>query len=259
MLRIIQSNRMEALQTQFNAVLALAPLDSLFKKEVVLVQSPGMSQWLKIGICETVGVSAQIDFPLPSSFIWRLYQSLLSDIPNESAFNKPNLAWKIVSLLPNCLTLPDYEPLKKYLEDDSDGPKCFSLCEKIADVFDQYLMYRPDWLALWEEGHDALPDTDVSAAPWQPDLWRKLVHYTNELGQSPWHRANMHRNLLTAIETAPSHLLPERISIFGISALPPSQIEIFNALAKRTDVLLYLFNPSEHYWGDLTDEKTLAK
>lgn len=259
MLRIIQSNRMEALQTQFNAVIKHAPLDSLFKKEVVLVQSPGMSQWLKIGLCEDLGVAAQIDFPLPSSFIWRLYQQLLENIPAESAFNKPNLAWKISAILPACLSDPLYEPLARYLEDDQDGLKSFMLSEKIADVFDQYLMYRPNWLEIWESGIDELNDTDVESAPWQPDLWRKLVSHTANLGQSPWHRANMHKSLLDAIATAPLAKLPERISVFGISALPPSQLEIINQLASRIDVLLYFFNPSDSYWGDLVDEKTQAK
>ncbi|CCQ11748.1 Exodeoxyribonuclease V gamma chain [Pseudoalteromonas luteoviolacea B = ATCC 29581] len=250
---------MEALQTQFNAVIELAPLDSIFKSEVVLVQSPGMSQWLKIGLSQHIGVAAQIDFPLPSSFIWRLYQSLLDDVPRESAFNKANLAWKIHSLLPDCLGLSHFESLKHYLDDDQDALKRYMLAEKIADVFDQYLMYRPDWLALWESGQDRLNDTDVSIAPWQPDLWRKVVHYTKTLGQSHWHRANMHESLLSAIDTAPQSKFPDRISIFGISALPPAQLEVMEKLSRRTEVLIYLFNPSEHYWGDLLDEKTHAK
>ena len=74
MLNIIQSNRMEALQAQFHQLLKVSPLQSPFDKEVVLVQSPGMSQWLKIGLSESLGVAAQVDFPLPSSFIWQLYQ-----------------------------------------------------------------------------------------------------------------------------------------------------------------------------------------
>ncbi len=90
MLNIIQSNRMEALQAQFHHLLKVAPLTSIFEKEVVLVQSPGMSQWLKIGLSQQLGLAAQVDFPLPSSFIWRLYQQLLPNVPSESAFNKPN-------------------------------------------------------------------------------------------------------------------------------------------------------------------------
>ncbi|OCQ22466.1 exodeoxyribonuclease V subunit gamma [Pseudoalteromonas luteoviolacea] len=270
MLHIIQSNRMEALQSQFNTVMKTAPLDDPFQQEIVLVQSPGMSQWLKNGLSKSVGVAAQIDFPLPLSFIWRLYQQFLPDVPAESPYNKANMTWKLFNVLPTKLQEPDYYSLASYLELDSknvlecgsdelDSLKLFTLCEKIADVYDQYLMYRPDWLAIWESGEDKLTDVDVTVASWQPDLWRALVFHTQQLGQSTYNRANMHEQLLTALTNAKAEDLPERISIFGLSAMPTSQLEVFQALGCKTEVLLFFFNPSEHYWGDLVDEKTQAK
>ena len=259
MLNIIQSNRMEALQAQFHQLLKVSPLQSPFDKEVVLVQSPGMSQWLKIGLSEHLGVAAQVDFPLPSSFIWQLYQQLLPNVPKESAFNKPNLAWKLFSILPTCIDEPLYLPLKTYLEGDIDGQKTFALCEKIADVYDQYLMYRPHWIATWDSGNDELDDVDVTIAPWQPDLWRRIVKLSKALGQSQFHRANMQGQLLAALENMDNSLLPKRISLFGISAIANSQLDVFEALSKKTEVFLFFFNPSEHYWGDIIDEKTAAK
>jgi len=259
MLNIIQSNRMEALQAQFHQLLKVNPLQSPFDKEVVLVQSPGMSQWLKIGLSENLGVAAQVDFPLPSSFIWQLYQQLLPNVPKESAFNKPNLAWKLFAILPTCIDEPLYLPLKTYLEGDIDGQKTFALCEKIADVYDQYLMYRPHWIATWDSGVDTLDDVDISIAPWQPDLWRRLVKLSKTLGQSQFHRANMQGQLLSALESMDSSLLPKRISLFGISAIASSQLDVFEALSKKTEVFLFFFKPSEHYWGDIIDEKTAAK
>ena len=259
MLNIIQSNRMEALQAQFHQLLKVSPLQSPFDKEVVLVQSPGMSQWLKIGLSEHLGVAAQVDFPLPSSFIWQLYQQLLPNVPKESAFNKPNLAWKLFSILPTCIDEPLYLPLKTYLEGDIDGQKTFALCEKIADVYDQYLMYRPHWIATWDSGNDELDDVDVTIAPWQPDLWRRIVKLSKALGQSQFHRANMQGQLLAALESMDNSLLPKRISLFGISAIANSQLDVFEALSKKTEVFLFFFNPSEHYWGDIIDEKTAAK
>ncbi|RRS08130.1 exodeoxyribonuclease V subunit gamma [Pseudoalteromonas sp. J010] len=260
MLHIIQSNRMEILQAQLCTLIKSAPLTNPFAKETVLVQSPGMSEWLKLGMSQHLGISAQVDFPLPSSFIWKLYQRFIDDVPSESAFNKGNMAWKLFTILPTCIDNPNYVALKRYLGEDPSGIKLFALCEKIADVFDQYLMYRPEWIELWEQGHDSLLDVDVAAiAPWQPDLWRRLVNHVTKLEQSPYHRANMHEQLLQALDHAEAEQLPERICIFGLSAIATSQLEIFQALGKKTNVFLFFFNPSEHYWGDLVDEKTQAK
>ncbi|QPB83852.1 exodeoxyribonuclease V subunit gamma [Pseudoalteromonas rubra] len=263
MLHIIQSNRMEALQAQFTTLLKQAPLTDPFANDIVLVQSPGMSQWLKNGLSRDIGYAAQVEFPLPLSFIWQLYQQFLPDVPKESPFNKNNMSWKLFTLLPQQLSNPLYEPLRAYLEDASDQSqselKRFALCEKIADVYDQYLMYRPNWLEQWEQGMDTLEDVDINIAPWQPDLWRILVAHTHQLGQSPYNRANMHQQLLTKLAEADPTTLPERICIFGLSAMATNQLEIFTALAQKSDVILFFFNPSEHYWGDLVDEKTQAK
>ena len=260
MLHIIQSNKMEILQAQLCTLVKTAPLTSPFAKEVVLVQSPGMSEWLKLGMSKHLGVSAQVDFPLPSSFIWGLYQTFIADVPKESAFNKANMTWKLFSLLPDCLEHDAYLPLKQYLGEDPSGIKLFALCEKIADVFDQYLMYRPEWITAWEQGQDELADVNVTElAPWQPDLWRRLQQQVEQLQQSPYHRSNMHQQLLDALAAADPKQLPERLCIFGLSAIATSQLEIFQALAQKTEVFLFFFNPSEHYWGDLVDEKTQAK
>src|SRR5204863_3928000 len=40
-----------------------------------------------------------------------------------------------------------------------------------------------------------------------------------------------------------------RLSIFGISALPPSYLQIFCALGTLAKVHLFLLQPSKEYWG----------
>ncbi len=258
MLHIIQSNRMEALQLHLSQLLHHDPLTSIFDKEMILVQSPGIAQWLKVELGSQLGIAGQMDFVLPSSFIWRLYQQTLDDVPKQSAFNKQNMAWKIHAILPDCLSLPEFSSLANYVGEDTSDTKVFSLCEKIADAYDQYLMYRPQWLSAWLI-NEPLHDVDVSLAPWQPELWRRLVAHTSALGQPHHHRANLHQSLLEKLAYPNVQLKESRVIIFGMSAMPLQQIEIMSALSQKIDVYLYLNNPSCHYWGDVIDEKTQAK
>ncbi|MGB2077832.1 MAG: exodeoxyribonuclease V subunit gamma, partial [Pseudoalteromonas tetraodonis] len=90
--------------------------------------------------------------------------------------------------------------------------------------------YRPHWIAKWDSGTDELDDVDITIAPWQPDLWRRIVKLSKTLGQSQFHRANMQGQLLSALESMDSSLLPKRISLFGISAIASSQLDVFEAL-----------------------------
>ncbi|WP_158969283.1 exodeoxyribonuclease V subunit gamma [Paraglaciecola sp. L3A3] len=272
MLHLIQSNKMEVLaETLISCFRETAQQGhSIFEPDQVLVQSPGMSQWLKIKIAESLGIAANIDFPLPSSFIWQLYRQHIQGLPEQSAFTKPNMAWKIMSLLPTLLEQDEFAPIKRYLADDQ-ALKLYQLAGKIADVYDQYLVYRPEWILSWEQGDDNLAYlsqgfSQLSAEQthaWQPILWRALVQYSEDLDESPYHRANLHQGLLTAlqnVEVSDSHNVNEKpLMVFGISAMPLQQLEVLNALAKSREVLIFWFNPSQHYWGDIVDRKTQAK
>lgn len=278
MLHLVQSNKMEVLcqhlvhqvqeyyQTSFSAVLQPLP---------ILVQSPGMAQWLKVKVAESLGIAANFSFPLPSSFIWDLYRQHIPDLPEESAFTKENMQWKLMQILPGLLSEPEFAAITAYLTsgDDTleafaDKPhsgeataekaprRLFQLAGKIADIYDQYLVYRPDWILAWEQGEKAL-GADAEAHPWQPVLWRALVENTKALSQSPWHRANLHDQLMTTLAQQPPSHMP--IFIFGISAIPKQQLEIFSVLAQTRDVVIFWANPCEQYWGDIIAESTKEK
>ncbi|MGU0044171.1 exodeoxyribonuclease V subunit gamma [Escherichia coli] len=48
-------------------------LDDPFEPEMILVQSTGMAQWLQMTLSQKFGIAANIDFPLPASFIWDMF------------------------------------------------------------------------------------------------------------------------------------------------------------------------------------------
>ncbi|UAA40493.1 exodeoxyribonuclease V subunit gamma [Paraneptunicella aestuarii] len=268
MLHLVQSNKMEVLCEQLiqrishyyqsNQSQADQHFSHILTPLPILVQSPGMSQWLKIRIAEYMGIAANLSFPLPSSYIWDLYRRNIADLPKQSAFTKDNMQWKLMQLLPECAQLENFRAIHDYLnvsekEDKgvSELRKRYQLAGKIADIYDQYLVYRPDWLMAWEAGETA-KGVDVSTQPWQPELWRMLLQKTRQLGESPWHRANLHEQLLNALKRRSnrSEATPP-VFVFGISAIPKQQLEIFEALAQQGDVVLFWCNPCEHYWGDI--------
>jgi len=76
------------------------PLADPLAAEQVLVQSPGMAQWLQMELANSFGIAANIDFPLPASFIWNMFVKVLPDIPEESAFTKASMSWKLMHRLP---------------------------------------------------------------------------------------------------------------------------------------------------------------
>lgn len=259
MFRVYHSNQLDLLSALTCALIEQEPLADPFQAEVVLVQSPGMAQWLQMQLAQQFSVAANIEFPLPATFIWNMFTQVLPGIPKESAFSKDAMTWKLMWLLPDLLSEPAFAPLQGYLQDDSDKRKIHQLAARVADLYDQYLVYRPEWLASWQRG-EQLPDLD-DAQQWQAPLWAKLVEYTAELGQAPWHRANLYQRFITTLEQAssPPPGLPARVFICGISALPPVYLQALQALSRHIDIHLMFTNPCRHYWGDIQSPAFLAK
>ena len=259
MLRVYHSNRLDVLEALMEFIVERERLDDPFEPEMVLVQSTGMAQWLQMSLSQKFGIAANIAFPLPASFIWDMFVRVLPDIPKQSAFNKQSMSWKLMSLLPGMLPRDEFAMLRHYLNDDSDKRKLFQLASRTADLYDQYLVYRPDWLTRWEAGElvEGLPEAQI----WQAPLWKALVEHTEALGQPQWHRANLYDKFISILETASETPagLPPRVFICGISALPPVYLKALEALGKHIDIHILFTNPCRHYWGDIQDTRWLSR
>lgn len=234
---VLQGNRMEDLRDVTLAWLAHRPLHPL-EKTTFLVQSNGIAQWLKISMAETQGdagrgISLGTDVMLPARFQWLAYRQVIEavegegSVPSHSPFDKSQLRWQLLNLLPEVLDDPRFAPLARYLEDDPDTRKRYQLAERIADLFDQYQIYRADWLRLWESGEDTLSHGGRLARPldeehlWQPTLWRMLGdEIAKRLGETARqsHRGAVHQRFKAAAAqlTERQDGLTQRLVVFGV-------------------------------------------
>lgn len=256
MFRLYHSNDLDVLKGILLTVMRQEPAGP-FAREAILVQSQGMSHWLKLQLADGLGLAAQVDFPLPSSFVWQVFNRLKPELPERSHFDKQIMVWKLVRLLPQLAEQPACAAIRHYLQGDEDGLKCYQLAQTIADVFDQYLVYRPDWLLSWELGVDDIRDADISAHPWQPLVWRALVEDSRDLGHSLDHRARLLQELETLVAQYPQRLkdLPDRLFVFGIAALPGSYWQVLQAISPVIEVHFFLLNPCRNFWGDIVSER----
>jgi exodeoxyribonuclease V gamma subunit len=272
--QVYHSNQLDLLKDLLIVLMEQSPLSDPLANETILVQSPGMAQWLQLQIAEKTGIAANIDFPLPASFIWQQFKAVLKDVPEQSPFNKMSMTWQIMQLLPECLDDPDFTALLHYLEDDKQLRKRFQLSQKIADIFDQYLVYRPEWIDAWENSTDVQLDSWANGhgesiplwldeQRWQAKLWKKLsqsIEQTFADQGKVYHRAGLYKDFLATLsqQKSLSHL-PQRIFVFGISALPDSYLHGLVGLSEHCDVHFFLTNPCRYYWADIVDPKLLGK
>ncbi|BEV73260.1 MULTISPECIES: exodeoxyribonuclease V subunit gamma [unclassified Paludibacterium] len=241
MLHLYQSNRLEHLGTLFTGMVQAVPLSDPFQPEVVMVQSRGMGRWLTLATASASGIAAHLQFVLPAGYAWRLMRQALGDLPEQSAFAPEVLTWRLTALLPQ-LQEPVFAPVQHYLQGGERA--VFELAGCVADIFDQYLVFRPDWIRAWERGELQGLGPDEA---WQAALWRRLADEVPGM-----HRVRMSDAFLAALT---SDMLPERITLFGIASLAPMYLALVRRLAELTDVCLFLLNPCQEYWGNIVDAR----
>lgn len=248
-LRLYTSNRMEVLASAFAELLGAHPLRSPFAREVVLVQSRGMQRWLSMQLASRFGVWANGAFPFPNAFITDLFKLLGLEHADSTSFTKEAMRWRLMRLLPLMADEPGFGAIRSYLSDDPDALKRFQLSGKIADTFDQYTIFRPELLAAWELGGNEPADD------WQPGLWRAMAASSH--GR---HRGSLKEEFCTRVARGERpESLPERISLFGISYMPPFHLDMLAAAARMTGVHLFLLSPTKEYWGDIVSRKAIAR
>ncbi|MBL0226278.1 MAG: exodeoxyribonuclease V subunit gamma [Geobacteraceae bacterium] len=239
------SSSLTRLSAELAGTLAGHPAAPL-ARETVVVLSNGMGRWLSMELAAARGVCAGLDFRFPNDTLDLFFRAVVPGIPESSPFALDTLAWRIAALLPGYRDRPGFEQIASYLGDRSDDRRLLQFSRTLADTFDQYTIFRPQTIQQWDRG---------GGSDWQAVLWRAL-----NLGCSGLHRAALLKEFRNRLEIGglPPGTLPPRISLFGISFLPPFHLEFFSLLSRHIDVDFYLLNPCGSYWGDLLPQKRKA-
>jgi exodeoxyribonuclease V gamma subunit len=239
------SNRLERLTDQLAELIA-DPLRSALAPEIVVVQSNGMRRWLEQQVAERHGICSNVQFPFPQKFFHDLLQNAFPQAEGTTLFDQEVMTWRIMKDLPRLATRPEFVAVANYLRGERTELRAYELACRIAHVFDQYIVFRPEMILAWDTGE---------GKDWQHILWRELQQAVP--GQ---HQAALGFQLIDAIkgERAP---VPERVSIFGVSTLPPFYISLIGEISTHCPVHLFVMEPTPLWWGDIRSirEKARAK
>jgi exodeoxyribonuclease V gamma subunit len=221
----LHSNRLEKLRDVVVNFMREHPLQPL-EEEIFLVQSNGVAEWLKMTLAATRGVCAATRVELPARFLWRSYRQVLGRdaVPARSALDRQALTWRLMHLLPAVAPRPGFAPLAGFLRDGDLGRR-LQLAQRLADLYDQYQVYRSDWLAAWEGGRDVLRDQSWRRGPAAADdqrmasavvrerCWPGVAAENRTMRPHAVHRASS----LRSPGRAPARPLRPRVILFGMT------------------------------------------
>jgi len=259
MLNIHRAERADGLVNALGD-LVQQPLDDPLTAEVVAVPTRGVERWLAQRLSTRLGstpgrsdgVCANFDFPFPSRLVGGAVAIASGIEESDDPWRVERSVWALLEVVDQRLGEPWLATLAAHLGTagpsvDPERRGCrFGSVRHIADLYDRYGVHRPEMLRAWAAGDDTDGDGRALGGDWswQAELWR---HLRSGIGlPSPAERLVDACDRLRADATLLP--LPPRISIFGLTRLPVSYVEVLGALAAERDVHLFLLHPSPVLW-----------
>ena len=220
----------------------LKDLSDPFQSPCIVCSSKTMEQYINKTMADNKIISANNEVLFPRNAINKILQDLTEN-KDITRLDKGLMQWKVFALLPELVDNEDYKVIKEYIDKSplSFNFSCYQLSKQIAAVFDTYIGYRSNWLSAWSKGE--LIGNLGEHEKWQADLWRRLL---DGKGNYIAPTEVFIKDKLESIKDT----LPARMSIFGLSSLPPDYIQCFTALAEFIEIDFYYLMPCVEYWGD---------
>lgn len=258
MLTVYRSNRAEWLAQVLAEQLRLDP-PGPFERVEVIVNTQSTGCWLGEQLAESNGISANFCFPFPGARLRQLARTVLADDDGkqEDPWKASSLAWSVLEVLPELLQHRESETLRGWIlaqqcDQGTLNREHWQLARMIADVVDDYALYRSDWLYSWMLAEDcrqpALRSIQGSlprSLRWQPLLVRMLAQ---QLTSAPF--GLQVREVARQLRNKPIVLarVPRTLRLFGLSSMAPSQVDLLQALSEITNVQIFLLTPCLDLW-----------
>jgi len=205
-----------------------------FQKNWIVVQTDGMVRWVSLKFAERDGIFGNTDFLFPKNFILKVLEVLKILDVAKIRFDKKGVCLDILKYLQH----NNIEELTKYI-DDWAGKKSVQLALKLADIFDQYVIYRPEFVK----------NPDKISVKWQKKIFKQVIYDKPNIinGIEKFLDGSFDKSLLD--------LLPQEINLFSISILPPVFVSFIKKLSEYKKINIYTINPCKSFWFDDLSDK----
>lgn len=274
MLVVHRSQRADRLLEGLADVLAV-PLPDPMATEVVAVPTRGVERWLSQRLSQilgapspdTGGVCANVAFPFPGTLVGEVVATACGVSPETDPWHPRRCVWHLLDVIDESeddrLLAPLFAHLRAATAPDIEGRtfglRRFEAARHLADLFDHYAVHRPQLLIDWaaEDVRGGIANDRGGTDPvatWQAHLWR-LLRRRLAL-PSPAERMVESSQRLRA---EPSQVdLPQRVSVFGLTRLPASHLQVLQALGEARAVHLFLLHPSPQLWDSVAAEPGIS-
>jgi len=234
------SNRTEALLERLASDVAAHRAErGPWEPIAIVVPNRNVQVWLQQGLADALGIAANLRF-LFLDQVWR--ESLPAQERPLRLLDRPAIQGRLLALAGDRALMAE-TGFASYLEGDGDGRRTVQLCGRLARLYEEYLLSRPEWMARWEQGRAVSEDP---REPPQRRLWQAL---RTGLEAAPHRWISLPEYF--ASDLMPRGHFPDRLFAFGLSQMARAYHDGFRRLGSFRPVDLYVLNPCGEYWEDV--------
>lgn len=230
--------------------------DNPLRPSVFVTQTDGIKHWISLYLAKKEGIFTNFQFFKPNSFINDVAFRLRTG--NPGAYNNANLRWWLFQLLEEKEFKIFFPSVANYYE--GDELRRIQLACKVADLFDQYIVYRYEMMLSW----NSEKYNPENYEKWQNYLWRKIKASIEKEDPEAIDKATykevIQRSLLENDNGEKLRKIYPVVHVFGLSIMTKFHLDLFRSFSEHIDMRFYLLNPApEEYWYDTVSTKELAK
>ena len=262
MLNLIKSNKIELITEVLAKELLINP-PSVTEEVYISVDDYFLSKWIRDQITIKNRISALYEFKTINT----LTDDLLKKIYPESNFviwDSESLVWHIINSLEELFKYKESFPLRHWLNKYNQQKKIidkdiYILCNKIAKIFSEYMVYRPEMINNWhmfDLGKNDLFNGLEKNEYWQPILF-KIVEKKIGFKSIPYLLVDTINNI-DSREINIAEIIPKHIYIVAINNLSKLQISFYQRISQFTRVNIYQISYGYDLWNRLNVDQGIV-
>ena len=185
--------------------------------------------------------------------------------PKESftQWDFESIKWRIINNFDELNTFKESKPLTKWLNQFKQNSNTLNkdiyiLCSKIAKIFTDYLLYRPELIKSWHDNdldNKSLFKGLNEDQYWQPILYKLIERSVEEQPTSLLMIEFINNNL---IRNNIVKYLPNQFYIVSINNLSKLQVNFYVKLAEYIDINMYILSPGNDLWNRINTEEGIV-
>lgn len=254
-LELYISNHIRSLSAAMIDDLRQHPI-SVWQPYYIITQTAGMNNWLVVNMANQLGIAANLKFLKPADVLWEVYALLGGQ--SYYKINRQNIDWLVYAVLSSERFKGRFPKQAAYYMEEGQAQevKQWEFAAKIADLFDQYQVYRSQIIQQW----NMLPLDEIETGmQWQAFIWQEIKSRSGEAFPDI---TAIHHFIIEQLKNPEQQ---ERLRqsmpvlyLFGLSILTPFHLHIFYELSRVIDFKCYLINPApDYYWFEDEQEQQI--